>query len=245
MMSESKERALLASNQMLREELETVRGEREHYKELTRDLFNERNKLRNVIEAAIEELRSLAYYREGCGFRDLDEGIELRTFRERDRWEEMESKAHAAVRKAEVGLSKIYANHGANTAPVPARVNGKLFAIYRDIEQEIRKACKKFPGWPVFPADAFNKLAEEIGELSREINQTEERGIEALDESLRLVYKEAIQSGAMVFRFIAGMEFYEFENASEKRTQTFDIEPEDHVRELNRVCDSVFKEGAL
>jgi hypothetical protein len=65
----------------------------------------------------------------------------------------------------------------------------------------LRRAERKFPGFPIDPIHAAAVLAEEVGELQQACLQwTYEGG------SLEDVTKEAIQSAAMALRFLFNME---------------------------------------
>jgi len=66
---------------------------------------------------------------------------------------------------------------------------------------ELRRAERKFPGFPTDPVHAAAVLAEEVGELQQACLQwTYESG------SLEDVTKEAVQSAAMALRFLFNME---------------------------------------
>jgi len=66
---------------------------------------------------------------------------------------------------------------------------------------ELRRAERKFPGFPTDPVHAAAVLAEEVGELQQACLQwTYEGG------SLEDVTKEAVQSAAMALRFLFNME---------------------------------------
>jgi hypothetical protein len=67
--------------------------------------------------------------------------------------------------------------------------------------EELRRAERKFPGFPTDPIHAAAVLAEEVGELQQACLQwTYEGG------SLEDVTKEAVQSAAMALRFLFNME---------------------------------------
>jgi predicted deacylase len=65
---------------------------------------------------------------------------------------------------------------------------------------ELRRAERKFPGFPTDPVHAAAVLAEEVGELQQAcLRWTYEGG------SLEDVTKEAVQSAAMALRFLFNM----------------------------------------
>ena len=65
--------------------------------------------------------------------------------------------------------------------------------------EEVRKARTKFPGWPGNSVMACAVVAEEMGELTQAVNELYWDQGEA---SLADVRKEAIQTGAMLLRFL-------------------------------------------
>jgi hypothetical protein len=80
----------------------------------------------------------------------------------------------------------------------------------KDIEAELARATTKFPTWPTDPLHAVNVLAEEVGELHKEVLQmTYEPHLTSGDK----VRKEAIQTIAMAIRWLVNYErgFYRFE----------------------------------
>jgi len=67
--------------------------------------------------------------------------------------------------------------------------------------EELRRAERKFPGFPTDPVHAAAILAEEVGELQQACLQwTYECG------TFEDVTKEAVQSAAMALRFLFNME---------------------------------------
>lgn len=88
---------------------------------------------------------------------------------------------------------------------------------------ELERACEKFSDWPTDPAHALSIVAEEFGELAREINQlcyesNDESGFELVQRYER-VQKEAVQLAAMSIRMLAGIHKYEY-IAAEQVEQT-------------------------
>lgn len=65
--------------------------------------------------------------------------------------------------------------------------------------EEVRKARTKFPGWPGNSVMACAVVAEEMGELTQAVNELYWNQGES---SLSDVQKEAIQTGAMLIRFL-------------------------------------------
>lgn len=67
--------------------------------------------------------------------------------------------------------------------------------------EELRRAERKFPGFPTDPVHAAAILAEEVGELQQAcLKWTYEGG------NLEDVKKEAVQSAAMALRFLFNIE---------------------------------------
>lgn len=87
--------------------------------------------------------------------------------------------------------------------------------IIKKILQEVERAQNKFPTWPDDIIHANNILQEEAGELTKTINEFVYEYPKSVGED---VEEEAIQTGAMVFRFLLSLEKYTF-NKSEEHTQ--------------------------
>lgn len=83
------------------------------------------------------------------------------------------------------------------------------FALTRG---ELDKAVQKFPTWPTDPIHALNVLAEEFGELSKEVLQLTYEPDKTDFGSFK---KEAIQTAAMSIRFLSSMRKYEFKPAQQ------------------------------
>lgn len=94
-------------------------------------------------------------------------------------------------------------------------------AIYAEIKQELSKAITKFPTWPTDPLHAAGVVNEEVGEISEafdkiniavgKLNKTILQAMyEKHKSSIDDVRKEAIQSGAMILRFLRSMDVYDF-----------------------------------
>ena len=76
-----------------------------------------------------------------------------------------------------------------------------------DISRELSRAKVKFPTWPTDPLHAVAVLQEEVGELQRATLQCCYEPDKATIED---VMTEAIQVGAMVFRFLDSLYEYQF-----------------------------------
>ena len=71
------------------------------------------------------------------------------------------------------------------------------------IQAELLRAELKYPAWPVDAIHAASVLSEEAGELTQSANDF------AYDDgSFERMAEEAVQVGAMVFRFLAHIEQY-------------------------------------
>lgn len=80
--------------------------------------------------------------------------------------------------------------------------------IIFDIGQELEKAKRKFPEWPTDPIHAAMIVAEESGELMKEILQMV---YEPHKTDIDKVRKEALQTAAMCVRFIESLDNKEYE----------------------------------
>ena len=88
------------------------------------------------------------------------------------------------------------------------KIMGKRNEIWQSIELEIRKAKKKFPGWPDHPAAQAGIVVEEAGELMQACLQWKyERSSEAVvqDVQRERMREEAIQCAAMAIRFLENL----------------------------------------
>jgi hypothetical protein len=86
--------------------------------------------------------------------------------------------------------------------------------IFHAIRSEMDRASKVWPNWPNDPMHAMGVLTEELGEMQREANML---CYEPHKASKAALMNEAIQLGAMVFRFIASIESYQFEPGESHR----------------------------
>lgn len=86
-------------------------------------------------------------------------------------------------------------------------ITNNHFNAIRDVIVELDSALAKFPTWPTDPLHALGVVAEEFGELSKEVVQlTYEPQKSSLDD----VRTEATQLAAMAIRFIASLGHYEY-----------------------------------
>lgn len=94
-------------------------------------------------------------------------------------------------------------------------------AIYAEIKQELSKAIAKFQTWPTDPLHAVGVVNEEVGEIGEaydkiniavgKLNKTILQAMyEKHKSSIDDVRKEAVQSGAMILRFLRSMDVYDF-----------------------------------
>lgn len=78
---------------------------------------------------------------------------------------------------------------------------------FADVLREASRARTKFPTWPTDPLHAVAVLQEEVGELQRAVLQCCYEPEKATRED---AMTEAIQVGAMVFRFLDSLYEYQF-----------------------------------
>ena len=75
--------------------------------------------------------------------------------------------------------------------------------IFDEIDITLQDAIKKWPNW-VYMSDALNIISEEIGEMIQACNQYNyENG------DKKEIKKEALQSAAMIIRFLMNFDNYE------------------------------------
>lgn len=79
---------------------------------------------------------------------------------------------------------------------------------------EIERALRKFPTWPTDPLHALAVLGEEFGELTRAALQSVYEPHKVTSDDLR---SEAVQTAAMALRFVASLDRYRFEEASQHK----------------------------
>jgi NTP pyrophosphatase (non-canonical NTP hydrolase) len=77
----------------------------------------------------------------------------------------------------------------------------------RDVLHELARATDKFPTWPTDPLHAVAVVGEEFGELTKAVLQyTYEPSKTSRDE----IRSEALQTAAMVLRFIESLDQYAY-----------------------------------
>ncbi len=84
----------------------------------------------------------------------------------------------------------------------------KTNKIFEDVRKELKKAKTKFPYWPSDPLHASGIISEEVGELHKEVLQWTYEPNKTEYENIR---KEAIQSIAMLIRFIDSLDDDEYQ----------------------------------
>ena len=80
--------------------------------------------------------------------------------------------------------------------------------MLNDVWLEVDRAAAKFPAWPTDPLHAVAVVAEEMGELQKEVLQLTYEPHKSSPEAVR---KEAVQLAAMTIRFLASLEQYEYQ----------------------------------
>jgi hypothetical protein len=93
--------------------------------------------------------------------------------------------------------------------------------VVEDVLREVRVAMLKFPSWPVDPLHAVGVVNEEVGELSKAVLQQmyephKNKG------GVHDVRKEAIQGAAMLLRFIAGLDRYDWVQGRQTRQESLE-----------------------
>lgn len=79
--------------------------------------------------------------------------------------------------------------------------------IEHEVFDEIERAIAKFPTWPTDPLHAVAVLGEEFGELTKAVLQSIYEPHKSTPEDVR---EEAVQVAAMAFRFLAGLDAYDY-----------------------------------
>ncbi|MDM0086779.1 MULTISPECIES: hypothetical protein [unclassified Variovorax] len=80
-------------------------------------------------------------------------------------------------------------------------------ARFAEVFAELERATAKFPTWPTDPLHAMGVLAEEFGELGKDVLQLVYEPHKTSRENVR---KEATQTAAMALRFFASLDRYEY-----------------------------------
>jgi len=84
--------------------------------------------------------------------------------------------------------------------------------IIKDILEELEKAKSKFPSWPNDPVHAAMVVAEESGELVKDVNELVYEPEKTNRENVR---KEALQTAVTAIRFLLSMDVYNFKPAQQ------------------------------
>lgn len=88
-------------------------------------------------------------------------------------------------------------------APSTIGIPGPVLAALHELE----RATKKFPTWPSDPLHAIAVIGEEFGELTQAVLQETYEPEKAKSGA---VYSEAVQTAAMVIRFLSSIDRYQF-----------------------------------
>lgn len=79
--------------------------------------------------------------------------------------------------------------------------------VLLEICTEVDRANAKFPTWPTDALHAVGVVAEEMGELQKEVMQLTYEPHKSTPETVR---KEAVQLAAMSLRFLMSLDRYEY-----------------------------------
>jgi len=95
-------------------------------------------------------------------------------------------------------------------AMTPTPKDGLLMRerVYLEIAAEVDRATSKFPTWPTDALHAVAVVAEEMGELQKEVLQLTYEPHKSTTETVR---KEAVQLAAMALRFLLSLDRYTYE----------------------------------
>ena len=94
-----------------------------------------------------------------------------------------------------------------SSPPAQEQPGWKVPDVVNDVMAELEKAIRKFPTWPTDPLHALGVLNEEIGELNKAVLQ---QVYEPSKNPTDAVRNEALQSAAMMIRFLVSMDTYQF-----------------------------------
>jgi len=81
-------------------------------------------------------------------------------------------------------------------------------SIFGEIAAEMERATVKFPTWPTDALHAVGVVAEEMGELQKEVMQLTYEPHKSTPDTVR---KEAVQLAAMSLRFLMSLGRYKFQ----------------------------------
>lgn len=85
-------------------------------------------------------------------------------------------------------------------------------SLHSAIDAELHRAKSKFPDWPTDPIHAFAIVAEEFGEVAKEVLQLTYEPTKSTVERIRT---ETIQLAAMCHRFLESLDRYEFKPSAQ------------------------------
>ena len=88
--------------------------------------------------------------------------------------------------------------------PFGASTGSALLAVCAEVD----RATAKFPTWPTDALHAVGVVAEEMGELQKEVLQLTYEPHKATRDAVR---KEAVQLAAMAIRFLMSLDRYEYQ----------------------------------
>lgn len=80
-------------------------------------------------------------------------------------------------------------------------------SVLLEVCAEVDRATDKFPTWPTDALHAVGVVAEEMGELQKEVVQMTYEPHKSTKASVR---KEAIHLAAMALRFLMSLDMYEY-----------------------------------
>jgi hypothetical protein len=86
-------------------------------------------------------------------------------------------------------------------------MNPALTSVIAEVTAEVERATLKFPTWPTDGLHATGVVAEEMGELQKEVMQLTYEPHKSTPETVR---KEALQLAAMSLRFLMSLDRYEY-----------------------------------
>jgi len=92
-------------------------------------------------------------------------------------------------------------------------------AVFAEIAAEVERATSKFPTWPTDALHAVGVVAEEMGELQKEVIQLTYEPHKSTQETVR---KEAVQLAAMSIRFLMSLDRYAYEPCPQHSQQNDD-----------------------
>ena len=91
--------------------------------------------------------------------------------------------------------------------PAGSRLAPTTGSALLEVCAEVDRATAKFPTWPTDALHAVGVVAEEMGELQKEVMQLTYEPHKSTPETVR---KEAVQLAAMSLRFLMSLDRYEY-----------------------------------